>query len=219
MASASPSASMTVVLEVGARFNGHASCSTFTSRSTIAILRESGFGIAAHRDHPAPENARSPAECGAVPRSRRCSSGPARRRHPPPSRDRHGARSSESSTTAGEPVLVRVAAIFSPMCPDFPTPRTITLPRASTRCLDQIDGAGEAFTEPLRGAAGARKFPNQAHVRPFQGSPSIYNCGVRVGARARNCALGSASGRKYEKLFLSILLAALAQRRLRTESG
>jgi len=38
----------------------------------------------------------------------------------------------ESSTTAGEPVLVSVAAIFAPMCPDFPTPSTTTFPRAST---------------------------------------------------------------------------------------
>ena len=41
----------------------------------------------------------------------------------------------ESSTTAGEPVLVRVAAIFAPICPDFPTPTTTTLPRASTVSL------------------------------------------------------------------------------------
>ena len=50
MASASPSASMTVVLEVGARFSGHASCSTFTSRKTCAFLRQGRIGVAAHRD-------------------------------------------------------------------------------------------------------------------------------------------------------------------------
>jgi hypothetical protein len=38
----------------------------------------------------------------------------------------------ELRTTAGEPVLVSVAAIFSPMWPDLPTPTTTTLPRFST---------------------------------------------------------------------------------------
>src|ERR1044071_2499102 len=41
----------------------------------------------------------------------------------------------ESSTTAGEPVLVNVEAIFAPICPDLPTPTTTTLPRASTVSL------------------------------------------------------------------------------------
>src|SRR6476646_8414471 len=41
----------------------------------------------------------------------------------------------ESSTTAGEPVLVSVEAIFAPMCPDLPTPTTTTFPRASTDSL------------------------------------------------------------------------------------
>ena len=52
MASASPSASMTVVLEVGARFSGQASCSMFTSRKDMRILRQGRFGVAAHRDDP-----------------------------------------------------------------------------------------------------------------------------------------------------------------------
>src|SRR5205823_11806877 len=38
IAIASPSASIAVVLEVGARFNGQASCSTFTSRTTCAFF-------------------------------------------------------------------------------------------------------------------------------------------------------------------------------------
>ena len=41
----------------------------------------------------------------------------------------------ESSTTAGDPVLVRVEAILLPIWPDLPTPTTTTLPRASTASL------------------------------------------------------------------------------------
>src|SRR6184192_3237216 len=54
----------------------------------------------------------------------------------------------ESSTTAGDPVLVRVAAIFAPMCPDFPTPRTTTFPRASTASL--ISSMARAKFSPRR---------------------------------------------------------------------
>src|SRR6266566_5264606 len=44
MASASPSASITVVLDVGARFNGQASCSMFTSRNRWAFCATVDFG-------------------------------------------------------------------------------------------------------------------------------------------------------------------------------
>ena len=51
---------------------------------------------------------------------------------------REAVRLGEVSIPAGEPVLVRVEAIFRPMCPDFPTPRTTTLPRASTQALIRV---------------------------------------------------------------------------------
>ena len=44
MASASPSASMTVVLEVGARFSGQASCSILTSRTMCEFWARVEFG-------------------------------------------------------------------------------------------------------------------------------------------------------------------------------
>ena len=55
----------------------------------------------------------------------------------------------ESSTTAGEPVLVSVDAILLPMCPDLPTPSTTTLPRASTASLISSTAREKAFAQAV----------------------------------------------------------------------
>ena len=134
MASASPSASMTVVLEVGARFSGQASCSMFTSRHKCAFCARSDF--------PSPQIAMIFTWNRAIAgRIRTISSvSPLALNASTTSPSAITPRSpchafEESSPTAGEPVLVRVAAIFAPICPDFQTPTTTTLPRASTVSL------------------------------------------------------------------------------------
>ena len=134
MASASPSASITVVLEVGARFSGHASCSMFTSRSRCAFCARVDFGS----PHMAMILTWNRAIAGRI-RSNSSVSPLAlsvSTTSPSAIMPRSPCKAfEESSTTAGDPVLVRVAAIFAPMCPDFPTPITTTLPRASTASL------------------------------------------------------------------------------------
>ena len=55
---------------------------------------------------------------------------------------------SESSTTAGEPVLVRVAAIFSADVAGFSDAEDDDLAARFDRFFDQIDRAGKLSSEP-----------------------------------------------------------------------
>ena len=61
----------------------------------------------------------------------------------------------------------------------FPDPEDDHFAARFDRRFDQLDGAGEIFVRAVAATAGARKFRYRAHVRPFQGSPSMYNCGPR----------------------------------------
>ena len=81
---------------------------------------------------------------------------------------------SESSTTAGEPVLVRVAAILSRCVPIFPR-RGPPLCRAlRPHSLIRLDRAGKPSSS-RRAAVAARKFPRRARVWPFQDTPWPHN--------------------------------------------
>ena len=134
MASASPNASITVVLEVGARFSGHASCSMFTSRSRCAFCASVDFGS----PHTAMILTWNRVMAGRIRSSSSVSPLALKASTTSPSAimPRSPCKAfEESRTTAGDPVLVRVAAIFAPMCPDFPTPTTTTFPRASAASL------------------------------------------------------------------------------------
>ena len=134
MANASPSASITVVLEVGAMFNGQASCSTFTSRQRCAFWPNVDFGA----PHIAMILTWNRATAGRIRSNSSVSPLALKASTTSPSAIMPRSPCSafeESSTTAGEPVLVSVAAIFAPMCPDLPTPITTTFPLASTASL------------------------------------------------------------------------------------
>ena len=79
----------------------------------------------------------------------------------------------------------------------------MTLPRASTVSLINSTARTKLCTQPSGAAAGVRKFPNQVHVRPFQGSPSIYNCAVRSERGQEIARRLEALGGDYEKDIVS----------------
>src|SRR5438270_638629 len=70
----------------------------------------------------------------------------------------------EFKTTAGEPVLVSVAASFSPMCPLFPTPMTTILLRRSTAVLTSST-AREKLAQLIQCLRGIRAIGAQDHRR------------------------------------------------------
>ncbi len=55
-------------------------------------------------------------------------------------------------------MLVSVAAILAPICPDLPTPSTTTLPRASTASLDQLDRPRKLLAQPIPQALELENF-------------------------------------------------------------
>ena len=64
----------------------------------------------------------------------------------------------EFRTTAGEPVLVRVAAIFLADVAGFSDTENDHLAAGFDRVFDQIDGAGEVFIEPAAEPLELRDF-------------------------------------------------------------
>ena len=64
-----------------------------------------------------------------------------------------------------------VDAILFPICPDLPTPRTTTLPRASTQSLNQLDGLGKILVQPLAQALELEDF----HIENAPGFSEIIH--------------------------------------------
>ncbi len=129
-ASASPRASATVVLVVGASVSGHASSARPASSTTVAACPsvESGAPVRATIGTPSRFNcSTSPNSSSDSPlfdRRIATSSRPTMPRSP-------CSESTGCRNAAGVPVDVNVAAIFRAMSPDFPTPETMSRPEAA----------------------------------------------------------------------------------------
>ena len=130
-ASASPSASAAVVLAVGARLSGQASCATPASRCTSASLRQRRARLAGDRDQLGAVALDTGQDRRAARRSRR-SCEMAMNTSSRSIMPRSPWRASAGCTkNAGVPVEASVAAILRAMWPDLPMPLTTTRPRHS----------------------------------------------------------------------------------------
>src|SRR5947208_8176238 len=155
-ASASPSASATVVLAVGASVSGHASSVTPASSTTSACRAstESGSPVIAMIGTPRRFSwFTSPNSSSDVPLFERRTAMSLRPTMPKsPCRESTGCRNE-----AGVPVEVKVAAILRAISPDLPTPDTMTRPfaAASSRTAAAKAGPRRSATRSIASASRA----------------------------------------------------------------
>ena len=202
MARASPAASAAVVLDVGARFIGHASSGTLTSSTTSHWRASVETGLPVRRTIGTPSRLRGGkiARTSSVsPEFERASTTSPRATIPrSPWTPSAGCRK-----WAGVPVEASVAAILRPTCPDFPMPVTITRPAQPCRSSTARSKLASSFGMRPRIASASRRSTRSASRRRSRrltcGGPRRWRRAPGGAAAGRRCAACSVRRRAGDR--------------------